>query len=89
MLQRYWIKFKSSPAGSHGLGYGVTAYSQADALSILRELVYGGDALPELQEVIENVDIRSVDQKHVRPNMAPPVWRGVWYPLGYSPSHGR
>jgi len=35
---------------------------------------------------IEDVDIRTLDQGHVIPNMLPPSWRGIWFPLGYSSS---
>jgi hypothetical protein len=31
----------------------------------------------------ENLDIRTLDQGHVIPNMKDPTLRGVWFPLGY------
>ena len=27
--------------------------------------------------------VRDLDQGHVIPNMAPPNWRGIWYPKGF------
>ena len=27
--------------------------------------------------------VRDLDQGHVIPNMAPPDWRGIWYPKGF------
>jgi hypothetical protein len=27
--------------------------------------------------------VRDLDQGHVIPNMAPPNWRGIWYPTGF------
>ena len=40
--------------------------------------------MPIIKRMIENVDIRELDQGHVVPNMKPPNWRGVWFPLGYN-----
>jgi hypothetical protein len=31
----------------------------------------------------QDVDVQSLDQGHVIPNMHPPNWRGIWYPKGY------
>jgi len=80
-LHRYWITLSDPAAGSR-LGYGVTAYDEHDARSILGHVVFNG-ALPEISDVREDVDVRDLDQGHVIPNMNPPNWRGVWYPKGY------
>jgi hypothetical protein len=80
-LRRYWFRFAEP---GHGLGYGVTAHGYEDALSLLRDTVFGGEALPPFDEVVEDVDVRALDQRHVIPNMEPPVWRGVWFPKGYA-----
>ncbi|MCW2926654.1 MAG: hypothetical protein JWM86_622, partial [Thermoleophilia bacterium] len=37
-----------------------------------------------VDEVTEDVDVRDLDQGHVIPNMGVVVWRGVWYPSGYT-----
>jgi hypothetical protein len=63
--------------------FGVTAYSEADALEILRYLVFPTTGLPEVAEVVADVDVRSLDQGHVIPNMHPPNWHGIWYPKAY------
>jgi hypothetical protein len=72
-LVRYWFKTKK------GHGIGVTAYSLVDAENLI------ASANPfvnkEVLEVIENVDVQSLDQGHVIPNMGPPNVRGVWYPM--------
>ena len=34
---------------------------------------------PPIRRVVEDVDIKQLDQGHVIPNMDPPVWRGVWF----------
>jgi hypothetical protein len=73
-LRRFWF-----PIPGH-LGIGVTAASRAEAE------VLASNAAAELHwpfvaaGVIEDVDVRDLDQGHVVPNMAPPNWRGVWFP---------
>ena len=84
---RYWFQFDVAssfgfPAGI-AIGCGVTAYDYEDAIKLLDEKVFNGIKRPNFSKVIENVDIRSLDQGHVIPNMKAPVFRGVWFPLGY------
>jgi hypothetical protein len=73
-LRRFWF-----PIPGH-LGIGVTAASRAEAE------VLASKAAAELQwsfiaaSVVEDIDVRDLDQGHVVPNMAPPDWRGVWFP---------
>jgi hypothetical protein len=84
-LKRFWIRFRSIPAFDRlKLGCGVTAHSYDDALSILRVVVFHGKDLPLVDHVIEDVDVRTLDEKHVIPNMEPPIWRGVWFPKGFA-----
>ena len=88
LLTRYWIEFDKSTddlhqrLGRYGLtrGCGVTAYSYADALSMVGNIVLQGDPLPAIVRVIENIDVRTLDQGHVVANMCAVVWRGVWWP---------
>jgi hypothetical protein len=71
---RYWFPC------TRGLGIGVTAWSREEAEKMARETLaihYRGS---EMVGIVENVDIRSLDQKHVIPNMGPPSFIGVWYP---------
>lgn len=37
----------------------------------------------EIKEIVPDVDIRTLDQRHVIPNMEVPVVRGVWFPRGF------
>ncbi|HLG95244.1 MAG TPA: hypothetical protein VKX49_02905 [Bryobacteraceae bacterium] len=75
LLTAYWIK----PAeADHGLGYGVTAYSLEDAMSLLKEARITFN--PATATVRENVQPEQMDAKHIAPNAGPTVWRGVWYP---------
>jgi len=84
-LKRFWIHFQSAPTFDRlGLGCGVTAHSYDDALSIVRVAVFKGKDLPPVDHVVEDVDVRTLDQKRVIPNMEPPIWRGVWFPRGFA-----
>ena len=85
MLTRFWFRYKNLKRfSSLTLGCGITAFDQNDALAILRERVFDrlGES-PEIMEIVRDVDIRSLDQGHVIPNMEPPVIRGVWFPRGF------
>jgi hypothetical protein len=82
-LHRYWIRLKAGEAGAREAEFGVTAYTETDALEILRYLAFSPAGVPELVEIVADVDVRSLDQGYVIPNMNPPNWRGIWYPKGY------
>lgn len=87
LYKRFWFEFKIDSASNYppgiGLGCGVTAFDYDDAVKILDENVFTAIGRPAFKRVIENVDIRELDQGHVIPNMKPPIYRGVWYPMGY------
>ena len=72
-------------------GIGVTAPSVAAARAIADEVRQ--ELWPDvaaLEDVVEDVDLRTLDAGHVLPNMRPPVWPGVWYPMGWEgPPTGR
>lgn len=87
MYKRFWFEFEVEnafvvPPGI-AIGCGVTALDYFDALKIMDEKVFTHISRPKFKKVIENVDIRTLDQGHVIPNMRPPVYRGVWFPMGY------
>jgi hypothetical protein len=90
-LTRYWITFTYPPVKAEGvvvglwhqpLGFGVTAVDLEDALEIVRREFFERNDLemPPVRQVVENVDVSTLDEGHVRPNLHPPNWRGVWYP---------
>jgi len=86
-LIRYWVEFSFEnyndlPPGI-SMGCGVTAYTQDDAIRILNEKVFKEKSMSQINKLIENVDIRILDQNHVIPNMKTPTERGVWFPVGY------
>jgi hypothetical protein len=82
MLHRYWLKcaFSSKPS-SLNLGCGITAYNEADARRIFEETVVPVHGPREILEIIEDIDISTLEANHVRLNMGVPVYRGVWFPL--------
>lgn len=86
-MHRYWFEFCEEPAGELppgcDRGCGVTALDRTDALQILQTYVFGDQVVAPIARVIEDIDIRELDQGHVVPNMEPPNGRGVWFPRGY------
>lgn len=83
-MHRYWFVFESDPSpNALNLGCGVTARDMEDALTLLRERVFVGRSLPTVVSVTEDVDISSLDQTHIVPNMHPPHVRGIWFPKGF------
>jgi len=65
------------------LGCGLTAYNYEDAISILKQKVFYNIPFPQIDNFIENVDISTLDEKHVLVNMGLPNIRGIWFPAGY------
>ena len=95
-LRRYWVEFDLAsfePAEDIGdtfaLGYvrnglGVTAVDLDDCLGIVRATVFNGATLPPVVRVVEDVDVSTLSVDTVVPNMEPPIWRGIWFPRGFS-----
>jgi hypothetical protein len=94
LLRRYWLEFNregnAELLSRRGvlLGCGVTAFSQEDAVQLVRESVFGLEPMPEVACVVEDVDVTTLDAAHVLPNISETVTRGVWYPIGYRPAGG-
>lgn len=59
---------------------GVTAHSLSEARAIALDTCTHLGWVFEPHEVVEDVDIRTLDQHHVVPNMGPPNFKGVWFP---------
>jgi hypothetical protein len=89
-LRRFWFEFNISPGelttyrSYAGLSYGcgVTAYSYDDAISVLHESLFGDDPTPPIEQTTEDVDVSTLDEGHVLPNMGDPTRRGIWFPGG-------
>jgi hypothetical protein len=58
----------------------VTAVDAEDARNLISAIALDGSALPDIADVVEDVDVRTLDEGHVLPNMGDPTVRGVWYP---------
>jgi hypothetical protein len=81
-LIRYWFYFDRSQWPTPvNLGCGVTAYDLADARKLILESVFFGKESVQEIGYLEDVDISTLDEKHVRPNMGSPASRGVWFPI--------
>jgi hypothetical protein len=73
-LSRFWFPLDT------GIGIGVTAASELEALEMAEEARRRYRPGSRLQPPIRDVDVRTLDQKHVIPNMGPSAVRGVWFP---------
>ena len=95
LLHRYWFEFDfSAQAASYGwrylpaLGCGITAYNYADAIRIMQIFLLRDPGMPLFKAVIVDIDVSTLDPRHILPNIGVPVWRGLWYPkitLWYGP----
>lgn len=82
-LHRYWIRFADGATLEYGflkLGCGVTAWTEDDAIWLLRQCVFEGENLPEIGEILADIDVRDLEANHVRPNIGAVSLRGVWFP---------
>ncbi|HEY4838678.1 MAG TPA: hypothetical protein VIH72_08730 [Candidatus Acidoferrales bacterium] len=66
---------------SKQFGIGVTAWTRDDAEKMAREILAKYYRGAEIVGIVENIDVRALDQKHVVPNMGPVTFVGVWYPF--------
>ncbi len=86
-LHRFWFEFdlsiEDSPPAGTLLGCGVSAYDYDDAINLIKERVFDDDKLPEITKEVRDVDVSTLDQNHVLPNMGIVTNRGIWFPLGY------
>jgi hypothetical protein len=87
MIKRFWFEFfrsqeKPLPMGvQHGCG--LSAYNHDDAVELLKQKVFEGTELPTIENMVEDVDVSTLDNGHVLPNMGDVTIRGIWFPLGY------
>jgi hypothetical protein len=51
-----------------------------DAMYVLHERLFGDDPTPAIARVTEDVDVSTLDEGHVLPNIGIPTMRGVWFP---------
>ena len=77
-LTSFWILPRGAALGA---GFGVTAFSEDDALNLIREAGYELPADRTSLLVTSGIRPEQVDAKHIAPNSGPSVVRGVWYPF--------
>jgi hypothetical protein len=73
-LRRYWFKTKER------FGFRVTAYSLEDAKHLVDDAARSLSVNYEVLEILEDIDVRTLDQNHIVPNMGAPNFRDVWFP---------
>lgn len=87
-MTRFWFTFKiNNPEGvvpAFVRNYGVTAFEYDDAMDILRKQVFRDTRMPEIESVVPDVDVSTLDPNHVLPNLGIAAARGIWYPRGNS-----
>ncbi len=80
----YWFEFEIEQAFDFppgiGIGCGVTAINYEDALMLLNQKVFIHGKMPPIKKFIESIEIKTLDQGHVIPNMKSPNSRGIWFP---------
>ena len=82
-LRRYWLEFNTAPHPAMEMGVGVTAWNLDDARTLVTSATASEVAQVDLSRVVEDVDLRELDQSHIAPNVvAAPSVRGIWYPQG-------
>jgi hypothetical protein len=81
-LRRFWIEFDDPdrPINWRPKACGVTAFTMAEAWQRIRTEHSREAPLPPINRIIADVDVSTLDEKHVLPNMNPPSWRGIWHP---------
>jgi hypothetical protein len=81
MLRRFWFNFIQSQEPSVlNLGCGITAFSEEDAKSILHKEVFPIHGTRDIASIVADVDVSTLEEHHVRPNMSSPASRGTWFP---------
>lgn len=86
-MRRFWIKFdlsidEDTPPGLL-MGCGVTAEDISEAKFLIKKKVFNNKELPSIVDIIENVNISSLDAGHVISNMGNIFIKGIWFPKGY------
>ena len=73
-LRRFWFRL------SVGLGIGVTALTEAEARVLAEAERERSFPHAVITSVIPDVDVSTLDPKHVLPNIGPSGGSGIWYP---------
>jgi hypothetical protein len=77
-LTTFWIV----PPDRHGpLGYGVTAFSLADAFEIIQSFGYELPDDHSTLRITTGIRVADLEDSYVINHMGPIVVRGLWYPF--------
>jgi hypothetical protein len=79
-LRTFWITFPKATGCTFPIGFGVTAWSEADAFRLLEQQGYDQHRRAEEIVVTADVNVTDLDPRNVVPVMGPIVVRGIWYP---------
>jgi hypothetical protein len=77
-LTSFWILPQGAALGG---GFGVTAFSEDDALRLIRQAGYDLPQDRTLLQITSGILPHEVDAKHIALGSGPAVVRGVWYPF--------
>ncbi len=88
LLVPYWIEFAprdwfqvdEDEVSAPPRAFGVTAASLDAALAIVRAIAYGGQPLPPVRRVVEDVDLAMLTMYNMSPGILRPGQAGMWYP---------
>jgi hypothetical protein len=67
-------------------GVGVTGSDLDECFDIVRSKIFSRTLMPAVIKVVEDIDVSTLDEERVLPNMEPPIWRGIWFPPGFGDS---
>lgn len=80
-IKRYWIQFSNPPLGNVlAFGCGISAIDREHALQILDRRIFSKTGVLQIKSIQNDVDIRSLDQQKIIPNMGDVTAIGVWFP---------
>ena len=80
-LKKFLIEFDNNDDWMRTVG--VTAWTEEDALNLIRDNILSKKQLPDLKNIQEINSLDDLDQGHIIPNMDEFVSRGIWFPIGF------
>jgi hypothetical protein len=77
-LTSFWILPQGAALGA---GFGVTAFSEDDAVRLIREAGYELPPDRDSLQITSGILPHEIDEKHIALGSGPSVVRGLWYPF--------
>lgn len=80
-LRRFWITLPQDIAehSAYKLGIGVTEDSRAAALHLVADSLFNGELPPDI-DIIEDIDLSTLDAEQILPHVGISAVRGIWFP---------